>query len=651
MRRCPEGSDPGATLGRVTIFAPPLDDVAALARVVGAAEVAGGATADDLAQAEALLARLRDAFRATPPEGRADLARLVTPLRERRDALAREAPPGDAGGAVPPPILDVLGALGVEDLRPGQAPAILAAMAGRDALVVMATGSGKSLCYQAPALAMGGLTVVVSPLIALIADQHDRLRRAGMPVRMLTSLQGAEEQREALAAIRDGEARLVLCAPERLGQGAFLDAVARRRVDLLAVDEAHCLAEWGHDFRPEYLRIAALRDRIGARATMALTATATPRVAREVAGRLGLRDPVSVRTGFDRPNLAFDVIALAGDGAVARKWANLERGLREDAGIPAIVYCGTRKEVEEVAAGLTARGIPAAAYHAGMGARDRTRAQDAFMAGDVAVIAATNAFGMGVDKADVRGVWHWSIPTSLEAYYQEAGRAGRDGAPARAVLLAMRADLGRLIHFINRDRPAPGDVQRLVTRLAADAGEDGAFAVDRDRLAEAERLCLSLAERVGAITLAPGRGGQVSRWDGYHAITGYAAADGGCRRAAILSHFADARRGAPLGRCCDVCDPLPGLVVGVTAGRAREAARAPAPADEAVDWDLFEVLRAWRKDRADGKPAYTVCPDRTLRAIAAERPGGRTALAAIHGVGPAFIERHADSLLELIGSA
>ena len=341
-----------------------------------------------------------------------------------------------------------------------------AALEGRDSLVVMPTGAGKSLCYQLPALAGRGLVVVVSPLIALMNDQWKRLEETGVKAVMLASGMEEGHNARALLDIESGWAQLVLAAPERFASRAFREALGTRKVGLFVVDEAHCVAEWGHDFRPDYLRLHGAIAALGRPPVMAATATATPRVAAEIAAKLGLREWVSVSSGFDRPNLAFDVVRVEGKGAVARKRAALLHALERAEARPAIVYCGTRKDTEEVAELIAGRGIATVAYHAGLSPVQRRRAQEAFMDGKAEVVVATNAFGMGVDKADVRTVAHWAIPTSLEAYYQEAGRGGRDGKPARALLLASRMDLGRLIRFNTERQSSVEDVRAYVNRLS-----------------------------------------------------------------------------------------------------------------------------------------------------------------------------------------
>jgi RecQ family ATP-dependent DNA helicase len=523
----------------------------------------------------------------------------------------------------------LLGKLGFEEWRPGQREAVVAALEGRDSLIVMPTGGGKSLCYQLPGLASEDLTIVVSPLIALINDQWRRLTGAGHPVAMITSAMSDEAVRDGLAQVRNGEARIVYCSPERFGSSIFLDAIGQRRIDLLAVDEAHCVSEWGHDFRPDYLRLPQIAERLGRPTVMACTATATKPVAVEIASRFRMRKPLQVRAGFDRPNLSFDVVRLEGKGSKARRMALLAAGLAEPARRPAIVYCGTRKDTDEVAAELRQTGLRAVAYHAGMESDDRTAAQHCFMSGEVDVVVATNAFGMGVDKADVRSVWHVATPTSLEAYYQEAGRAGRDGLPAKAVLLAMRADLGRLVRF-NQQRAGNPDL-----------------AIARER-----------------------------GWRAYHAIKAFIYSEQ-CRRRQLLDHFGDSAPGQSLARCCDVCDAqtwLPEPEV-ITVHAARTARHGPAarPAQRQgkssasppralspvspprrlspADARLFEELKAWRLRAANGKPAFTIAHNSTLEAIAANRPTDPQSLLAIRGVGPSFISKYADDVLSVIADA
>ncbi len=365
---------------------------------------------------------------------------------------------------------------GLDAFRPGQREAVQAALDGRDSLVVMPTGGGKSLCYQLPALATDWLparplVVVVSPLIALMSDQWRRCKQAGVSSTMLASGMQEGHNEQALAQIAAGETQLVLAAPERFASGTFRAALAQREVALFVVDEAHCVAEWGHDFRPDYLRlheaIASLRGTTGDRpAVMAATATATPRVAREIAARLELHEPVSIRSGFDRPNVTFDVVSVEGKGTVARKWAALAHVLADERARPAIVYCGTRKDTDAVAARLREEGLAAVAYHAGMSAEDRRANQEAFMEDRAEVVVATNAFGMGVDKADVRTVAHWALPTSLEAYYQEAGR-GRARRAAGTRAAARREDGPRTADQVHQRARDERGGRKGVRRAAA----------------------------------------------------------------------------------------------------------------------------------------------------------------------------------------
>ena len=468
----------------------------------------------------------------------------------------------------------LLASFRLTNFRLGQRDAIAAALARRDCLLVMPTGGGKSLCYQLPALANRGLVVVVSPLIALMTDQWRKLAATPIRATMLASTMPPAHNRQALAQIRSGAANLVLATPERFRSPLFRAALAKRRIALFAVNEAHCVAEWGHDFRPAYLRLGEAIDELGRPPIMAATATATPAVAREIAKALGLRAVIQVYSGFDRPNLTFDVAQIDSAGVVRLKQAALLDALRSPYARPAIVYCAKRNDTHYVAAMLRRADISAVHYHAGMDPEDRHKAHASFMDKATDVVVATNAFGMGVNKSDVRTVIHWAVPSSLEAYYQEAGRAGRDGRPARALLLASTNDLDRLAYFNEQRDRSVDDVQSYIDNLAANDGES---VLQRDRLTSGERALLSIAERSGAILLTPAAGGTLHvRLTGHidtatasRAIT--TARDRGlqsyatieqyvnnstlCRRAQILDHFADSQKRPPTGRCCDICDP------------------------------------------------------------------------------------------------
>jgi len=724
----------------------PVDRVAQLATL-----------SEDSPSREQVLEDLREAWHDAEPAEKAVLAAAGRALRlaePRVDGL---------------PLVEALSRIGVTALRPGQDRAIAAALAGLDTLVVMATGSGKSLCYQAPAAVRGGLSIVVSPLIALIEDQHAAMCDVGLPVAMLTSQMDERAQRETFGRITSGEPMLLYVAPERFNSDSFVNAVHARGVELFVVDEAHCVSEWGHDFRPDYRRVGEFRDRVGARATVALTATATPKVQRDIAARLRLREPIIVTTGFDRPNITYDALGLAGRGTVARKSAALRQALKECGDGAAIIYCGTRRASDDLADELRQEGYRTAAYHAGRS--DRSVTQTAFMTGEVQVMCATNAFGMGVDKPDIRLVVHWAVPDSLEQYYQEAGRAGRDGEQSRALLLSASTDIGRIKNRISSARLGPEDVDGLLVRISASTDEDGAFTLPRRALDDRGRFELAMAERVGAVKAVPAPGGGTAgtlmatrldaaaredlehqvgrelrrRWNALDALTRYA--DGTrCRRAAILDYFGDDREGSPEERCCDVCSPpsadfakpavpevarrpaaprdinegmeladrelvdalrkwrlevsrelgwpafrvatnrvlkeiararphsrtslreIPGVgsrlvedhgdtilaIVADGAPQVSTRSESPAPRRRAprdavsVDQDAFERLREWRRERAEDRPAYTICTDKTLAEIVRRRPDGTAALSAISGIGPAFLERHSESLFNVL---
>ncbi|MCE2903236.1 MAG: ATP-dependent DNA helicase, partial [Gemmatimonadetes bacterium] len=336
----------------------------------------------------------------------------------------------------PPSTLDQARAVlrrhfGYPDFRPPQLPAVEAVLSGRDALLLLPTGGGKSLCYQVPALLREGLTIVVSPLISLMKDQVETLDRRGVPAAFLNSSLGAHDVADRMARARHGALKLLYLAPERLDADRTLTALRDIGIALLAVDEAHCISEWGHDFRPSYRKLGTIRERLGGPQTVALTATATPSVRQDIVQQLALRRPKIVVGGFDRTNLTYHVARAPSPrdkDAAAIAWLRRADG-------PGIVYAPTRTAVERVAAALVRGRVRAVAYHGGLDSALRQRAQDAFMDARAPVIVATNAFGMGIDKPDVRLVVHHAMPGTLEAYYQEAGRAGRDGAHSTCVLL------------------------------------------------------------------------------------------------------------------------------------------------------------------------------------------------------------------------
>ncbi|NLF40409.1 ATP-dependent DNA helicase RecQ [bacterium] len=353
----------------------------------------------------------------------------------------------------------------------GQQEAVQAVLDGHDTLIVMPTGGGKSLCYQLPAMMLDGITIVVSPLIALMKDQVDGLAAKGLPATFINSSLPEGETERRIAGMTRGEYRLVYIAPERFKSTRFIHALAPLSIALFAIDEAHCISQWGHDFRPDYLRLKRVLPELGRPQVAALTATATPDVRADIIAQLGLgsdgrREPRVLVSGFARHNLTF-VVSRVKDGA-----DKLERILKAATSLgTGIVYCATRKNVERVAADLALHGCRPVAYHAGMSDEERSKAQDAFMGRSAPIVVATNAFGMGVDRADVRFVVHYDIPGSVEAYYQEAGRAGRDGEPAWCELMYNYADVRTQEFFIEGSNPARDlleDVYDTVRRLCAD---------------------------------------------------------------------------------------------------------------------------------------------------------------------------------------
>ncbi len=382
------------------------------------------------------------------------------------------------------------------DFREGQEEIIEALLAKQDVVAVMPTGSGKSLCYQFPALLLDGVTLVVSPLIALMKDQVDGLTQNQIPATFINSTLTTFEQRQRIQEVRDRRYKLVYVAPERFRNVAFLEGMRSCRVALIAVDEAHCVSEWGHDFRPDYLRIRAAVSDLNRPPVAALTATATPEVRRDIVEQLGLQRPVILVTGFDRPNLSFQAREVRSEAEKMEVILALLRDKLETG----IIYASTRKNVETLSGGLKTYGYKAASYHAGMEMDMRKSVQERFMQGALPIVVATNAFGMGIDKAGLRFIVHYDVPGSLEAYYQEVGRAGRDGKPATCLLLFNYADTFTQEFFIDGNCP-PRALVEEVYRVLCGIGSDeieitGKALVERLTLTRPNEMAVSSSLKI-----------------------------------------------------------------------------------------------------------------------------------------------------------
>ena len=361
--------------------------------------------------------------------------------------------------------MDLLNALrthfGHDSFRPGQEAVVRALLAGESALALFPTGAGKSICYQLPAVMMEGTALIVSPLIALMKDQVDALRKRGVAAARLDSSLTAQETMQVYSDLREGKLKLLYVAPERLSGETFLERLRRVKISLLAIDEAHCISEWGHNFRPEYLRLARVAEELQLRPVLTLTATATPDVARDICKAFHIADERHVQTSFRRKNLHLRITPTSADA----RFDVLAKRLASAKVRPAVVYVTFQKTAEEVAAYLARTGLSARAYHAGMDSADRDAVQDAFMRGACEIIVATIAFGMGIDKADIRSVIHFNLPKTLENYQQEIGRAGRDGQPSLCELLACADDAVPLENFTLGDTPTPEAVESLVRKM------------------------------------------------------------------------------------------------------------------------------------------------------------------------------------------
>ncbi|HEX9654079.1 MAG TPA: ATP-dependent DNA helicase RecQ, partial [bacterium] len=467
-----------------------------------------------------------------------------------------------------------------DTFRPGQEAAVRSILDRRNLLVVMPTGAGKSLCYQLPALLQSGTTVVVSPLIALMKDQVETLQETGKPATFINSSLSASEQSSRIREMRDGQLRLVYVAPERFRSQAFLSALDGVAVDLFVVDEAHCISHWGHDFRPDYMSLKNVIANLKQPPVAALTATATLKVQDDIIKQLALQNCEKIVTGFNRPNLSFEVEYSPDDNSKLR----IVRELLTCKNDSAIVYTATRREAEEVAEFIRVTcKIKADFYHAGLDASARNRTQDSFMRNETTVIVATNAFGMGVDKPDIRCVIHYNLPGTLEAYYQEAGRAGRDGLPARAVLLYAPKDLDLQNWFIGNSYPTREELE-LVYLVLKNIEDEGRARTNLGYLQKTTRLYetkvrITLAELVKAQALVD-LGDQSNnmnfkilplkqanlvpilqeierrleyKYQQLEQMVGYAQSDL-CRRRFILEHFGDTGS-AEADSCCDNCLP------------------------------------------------------------------------------------------------